>query len=116
MLQSKGRMLKKWCSSVDTRPSQVDTLRKLSDLKSHLDTWHSRELVDRPWIMCPRPPKVLLDILGYIYTPNWPSIKESLPRAFQKYFWQQRELNSLFLLPLCSFTPIRTSPNTRREV
>ncbi|MQM17390.1 hypothetical protein Taro_050361, partial [Colocasia esculenta] len=43
---------------------KVDTLRKLCDLKFLLDTWHSRGLVDRPWIMCPRPPRVILDILG----------------------------------------------------
>ncbi|MQL93279.1 hypothetical protein Taro_025922, partial [Colocasia esculenta] len=50
---------------------QVDTLRKLCDFKSLLDTWHSRDLVDRPWIMCPRPPRVLLDTLDYKYSSNW---------------------------------------------
>ncbi|MQL86857.1 hypothetical protein Taro_019397 [Colocasia esculenta] len=65
---------------------QVDTLRKLFGVKSHLDTWHSRDLVDRPWIVCPRPPRVLLDILGYKYSPNWPSnhkrASKSLPEIF----------------------------------
>ncbi|MQM04072.1 hypothetical protein Taro_036865, partial [Colocasia esculenta] len=95
---------------------QVDILRKLYDLKSHLDTSHSRDLVDRPWIMCPRPPRVLLDILGYKYTPNWPSNQESLQEPSINPLWRQREISSLFLLPLCSFTPIRTSLSTRREV
>ncbi|MQL72534.1 hypothetical protein Taro_004879 [Colocasia esculenta] len=64
----------------------VDTLWKLCDLKSLLDTWHSRDLVDRPWIMCPRPPRVLLDTLDYKYSPNWPSnhkrASKSLPEIF----------------------------------
>ncbi|MQM14741.1 hypothetical protein Taro_047675, partial [Colocasia esculenta] len=94
---------------------QVDTLRKRFDVKSHLDRWHSRDLVDRPWIMCPRPPRVLLDTLGYKYSPNWPSNHREPPRAFQKSFWRQRELSSLFLLPLCFSNPIPTSPSTRSE-
>ncbi|MQM05457.1 hypothetical protein Taro_038267 [Colocasia esculenta] len=94
---------------------QVDTLRKLCDLKSLLDMWHSRDLGDRPWIMCPRPPRVLLDTLDYKYSPNWPSNKREPPRAFRKSFWLQREFSSLFLLPLCFFTPIHTSSSTRRE-
>ncbi|MQL73359.1 hypothetical protein Taro_005702, partial [Colocasia esculenta] len=65
---------------------QVDTLQKLCDLKSLLDTWHSRDLVDRPWIMCLRPPRVLLDTLDYKYSPNWPSkhkrASKSLPKIF----------------------------------
>ncbi|MQM19599.1 hypothetical protein Taro_052605 [Colocasia esculenta] len=64
----------------------VDTLWKLCDLKSLLDTWHSKDLVDRPWIMCPRPPRVLLDTLDYKYSPNWPSnhkrASKSLPEIF----------------------------------
>ncbi|MQM19079.1 hypothetical protein Taro_052079, partial [Colocasia esculenta] len=65
---------------------QVDTLRKLCDLKSLLDTWHSRELVDRPWIMCPRPPRVLLEILGInTLLIGHPTTREP-PRAFQKVF------------------------------
>ncbi|MQL71652.1 hypothetical protein Taro_003970 [Colocasia esculenta] len=94
---------------------QVDTLRKLCDLKSLLDTWHSRGLVDRPWIMCPRPPRVLLDILGInTLLIGHPTIREP-PRAFQKSFWRQRELSSLFFLPLCFSNSIPTSPSTRSE-
>ncbi|MQL84022.1 hypothetical protein Taro_016522 [Colocasia esculenta] len=95
---------------------QVDTLRKLCDLKSLLDTWHSRDLVDRPWIICPRPPRVLLDILGINTLLIGHPTTRGPPRAFQKSFWRQREPSSLFLLPLCSFTPIHTSSSTRREV
>ncbi|MQL68065.1 hypothetical protein Taro_000354, partial [Colocasia esculenta] len=97
------------------RETVVDTLRKLCGLKSLLDTWHSRDLVDRPWIMCPRPPRVLLDILGInTLLIGHPTIREP-PRAFQKSFWRQRELSSLFLLPLCFSNPIPTSPSTRSE-
>ncbi|MQM15785.1 hypothetical protein Taro_048736 [Colocasia esculenta] len=100
---------------VDTPHGQVDTLRKLCDLKSLLNTWHSRDLVDRPWIMFPRPPRVLLDFLGInTLLIGHPTTREP-PRAFQKSFWRQRELSSLFLLPLCFFNPIPTSPSTRSE-
>ncbi|MQL93466.1 hypothetical protein Taro_026107, partial [Colocasia esculenta] len=95
--------------------SSVDTLRKLCDLKSLLDTWHSRDSVDQPWIMCPRPPRVLLDILGInTLLIGHPTTREP-PRAFQKSFWRQRELSSLFLLPLCFSNPIPTSSSTRSE-
>ncbi|MQL72685.1 hypothetical protein Taro_005062, partial [Colocasia esculenta] len=65
---------------------QVDTLRKLCDLKSLLDTWHSRDLVDRPWIMCPRPPRVLLDTLDYKYSPNWPSNHKRASKSLLEIF------------------------------
>ncbi|MQM14922.1 hypothetical protein Taro_047857, partial [Colocasia esculenta] len=94
---------------------QVDTLQKLCDLKSLLDTWHSRDLVDQPWIMCPRPPRVLLDILDYKYSPNWPSNQERASKSLPEILWRQRELSSLFLLPLCFFNPISTSPSARSE-
>ncbi|MQL90006.1 hypothetical protein Taro_022590 [Colocasia esculenta] len=94
---------------------QVDTLRKLCDLKSLLDTWHSRGLVDQPWIMCLRPPRVLLYILCInTLLIGHPTIREP-PRAFQKSFWRRRELSSLFLLPLCFSNQIPTSPSTRSE-
>ncbi|MQL93462.1 hypothetical protein Taro_026106, partial [Colocasia esculenta] len=109
-------------STLDPAPSEpcqqawiVDTLWKLCDLKSLLDTWHSKDLVDRPWIMCPRPPRVLLDILGInTLLIGHPTTREP-PRAFQKSFWRQRELSSLFLLPLCFSNPIPTSSSTRSE-
>ncbi|MQM10276.1 hypothetical protein Taro_043168 [Colocasia esculenta] len=54
---------------VDTLLGQVDTLRKLFYIKFHRDTWHPRVHMDRSWIMCPRPPRVRLDTLGYKYPP-----------------------------------------------
>ncbi|MQL77851.1 hypothetical protein Taro_010257 [Colocasia esculenta] len=122
--------MKKWSSgvdtrssSVDTRPSSqrtvstgldsvstldqmcVDTLRKLFDLKSHLDTWHSRDLVDRPWIMCPRCPRVLLDTLGYKYSPNWPSNHERASKSLPEIFSAAERALLPVLAPLVLLQP-----------
>ncbi|MQL75471.1 hypothetical protein Taro_007840 [Colocasia esculenta] len=100
------------------RNGEVDTLWKLCDLKSLLDTWHSRDLVDRPSIVCPRPPRVLLDILVInTLLIGHPTAREqeSLQEPSRNPFWRQRELSYLVLLPLCFFNPIPTSPSTRSD-
>ncbi|MQL76487.1 hypothetical protein Taro_008879 [Colocasia esculenta] len=48
---SQGTVLPSLGQCVDTPYGQVDTLRKLCDLKLFLDTWHPRELMDWPWIV-----------------------------------------------------------------
>ncbi|MQM21829.1 hypothetical protein Taro_054875, partial [Colocasia esculenta] len=123
MLQALSQKMKKWSTSVDTRPGQVDTrclsqgtilpslgqcvdtpygqvdtLRKLCDLKILLDTWHPRELMDWPWIVCPRTPRVPLDYLGYKYPPIGHPSQENLFRASQNSCWRQEEFSSLLLL------------------
>ncbi|MQM18639.1 hypothetical protein Taro_051632, partial [Colocasia esculenta] len=94
---------------------QVDTLWKLCDLKSLLECgtlgiW---------WIglgSCAHDPQGYFWTLWTINTLliGHPTTREP-PRAFQKSFWQKRELSSLFLLPLCFSNPIPTSPSTRSE-
>ncbi|MQL94593.1 hypothetical protein Taro_027250, partial [Colocasia esculenta] len=62
---SQGTVLPSLRQCVDTPYGQVDTLWKLYDLKFLLDTWHPRKLMDWPWIVCPRTPRVPLDYLGW---------------------------------------------------
>ncbi|MQM19872.1 hypothetical protein Taro_052881, partial [Colocasia esculenta] len=66
---SQGTVLPSLGQCVDTPYGQVDTLRKSFDLRFLLDTWHPREMMDQPWIVCPHTPRVSLDYLGYKYPP-----------------------------------------------
>ncbi|MQM16137.1 hypothetical protein Taro_049091 [Colocasia esculenta] len=116
MLQALSQKMKKWSTSVDTSPSQVDTLRKLYNLKFLLDTWHPRELMDWPWIVCPRTPRVPLDYLEYKCPPIGHPTQENLFRASQKSIWQQEEFPSLLLLSWCFLKPILICPSMRSGV
>ncbi|MQM22520.1 hypothetical protein Taro_055573 [Colocasia esculenta] len=113
---SQGTILPSLGQCVDTTYRQVDTLRKLYDLKFLLDTWHPRELMDWPWIVCPRTPRVPLDYLGYKYPPIGHPTQENLFRASQKSIWRQEEFSSLLLLSWCFLKPILICPSMRSVV
>ncbi|MQL77722.1 hypothetical protein Taro_010146 [Colocasia esculenta] len=129
--------MKKWSTSVDTRPGQVDTrdrsqrnkstnfyislgqcvdtpygqvdtLRKLCDLRFLLDMWHPRELMDRPWIVCPRTPRVPLDYLGYKYPPIGHPSDQNLFRASQKPVFAARRVH-LHVPTLLAFEYIKST-------
>ncbi|MQM09294.1 hypothetical protein Taro_042163, partial [Colocasia esculenta] len=78
---------------VDTPHGQVDTLWNLCDLNFLLDTWHSREMLDQSWILCPRTPRVSLGYLGYKYPPIGHPSKKNLLRASRNWLLVARRVH-----------------------
>ncbi|MQM00684.1 hypothetical protein Taro_033422 [Colocasia esculenta] len=98
---------------VDTPHGQVDTLWNLYDLIFLLDTWHPREKVDQPWILCPRTPRVSFGYLRYKYPPNGhPSTREP-SKSLQKLVVAARESLLSVLLPLA--LPDLNSPFSKHK-
>ncbi|MQL86478.1 hypothetical protein Taro_019009, partial [Colocasia esculenta] len=96
-----------FCQSgrVDTPHGQVDTLLNLCDLNFLLDTWHPREKVDQPWILCPRTPRVSFRYLGYKYPPNGHPSKCEPFQSLQEIPLAARRFSSLFLPSWCILKP-----------